>query len=99
MLFKKKNDPNAPLQIAVAPNEIVANIWTGTGDWWSSPTNWSPAMIPINRTNVTIPPVSNQPVISTTGNKCLDVTIQPGASLQINPGKDLMVGGNISLQP
>jgi hypothetical protein len=27
MLFKKKNDPNSPVQIAVAPNEMVANIW------------------------------------------------------------------------
>jgi hypothetical protein len=27
MLFKKKNDPNAPVQVGVAPNEMVANIW------------------------------------------------------------------------
>ena len=27
MLFKKKNDPNSPVRIAVAPNEMVANIW------------------------------------------------------------------------
>jgi hypothetical protein len=27
MLFKKKNDPNSPVQIAVAPNEMLANIW------------------------------------------------------------------------
>jgi hypothetical protein len=27
MLFKKRNDPNSPVQIAVAPNEIVAKIW------------------------------------------------------------------------
>jgi hypothetical protein len=27
MLFKKKNNPNSPVQVAVAPNEMVANIW------------------------------------------------------------------------
>ena len=27
MLFKKKNDPNAPVQVGIAPNEMVANIW------------------------------------------------------------------------
>ncbi len=27
MLFKKKNDPNSPVQIAVASNEMIAHIW------------------------------------------------------------------------
>jgi hypothetical protein len=26
-VFKKKSDPHAPVQVAVAPNEVVGSIW------------------------------------------------------------------------
>jgi hypothetical protein len=73
--------------------------WTGaTSTDWNTATNWSAAMVPFNRSNVIIPNVTNQPIIGTTGNKCLNVTIQTGASLQVNSGKDLTIGGNFTLQ-
>ncbi|MCX6251018.1 MAG: hypothetical protein NTX61_09715 [Bacteroidetes bacterium] len=74
--------------------------WTGASSTdWNTTTNWSPPYVPIDRTNVTIPNVTNQPIISTTGNKCLNVTIQHGASVHVSSGMSLIVGGNISIQP
>jgi hypothetical protein len=76
------------------------DTWTGTTNTdWNTTTNWNPSIVPIDRTNVIIPNVTNQPIISTTGNKCLNVTIQNGATLHVNPGKNLTIGGNITLQP
>ncbi len=60
-------------------------VWTGsTGTDWESPTNWTDGFYPGPTNNVTIPDVTNDPVIGTaTSVDCHDLEIQPGAGLTI----------------
>ena len=73
-------------------------IWLGTASTdWNTPGNWCSGSVPVSTTNVTIPssPV-NQPVLSSAGKACNDITIQSGASLTISGVYNLDVKGNWS---
>jgi uncharacterized repeat protein (TIGR01451 family) len=76
----------------------VQNIWIGYNSTdWNDPGNWSigvPSCTPA--VNAMIPyPVSSgrYPVINSNGNTTSHLLIQNGATLTINPGKDLTVCG------
>ena len=79
--------------------EVVAGIltWTGSTDNdWNKSTNWSPDGVPYISTSVTIPDVTNDPVIFqaiSSPAQCNDMTLQTGAVLTIDPGKALTVNG------
>ncbi|MFN8277778.1 MAG: hypothetical protein U0T84_09855 [Chitinophagales bacterium] len=64
--------------------------WTGaTNTDWNLTSNWCPQVLPTATSNVTIPNVTNKPVIGLPANNagkretCLNVTIQSGSSLTI----------------
>ncbi len=83
--------------VAIAP----AVTWTGSVSTdWGNPANWSPAVLPSSPTNVTIPNVTNDPVVnlgSTDPATANDVTVESGAVLTINSGKVLNASGNVQL--
>jgi len=82
--------------------EVIATAltWTGTtDDDWNKSTNWNPDGVPFTSTSVTIPNVTNDPVIYqdvTTPAQCNAMTIASGAVLTINAGKALTVGGTLA---
>lgn len=76
---------------------IPHGIWTGeTNSAWGSNNNWS-TLIPETTYNVRIGAgAANQPVISSSGNICNNLTIKSSASLNINPGYDLTIEGDFA---
>lgn len=70
--------------------------WTGTlGTDWDTPGNWSCLIVPTSTSDITIPDVANQPEVSSTATSvCRSITIDAGASVTVNSGKDLSVYGN-----
>jgi hypothetical protein len=75
-----------------------SNFWTGTvsTDWFVNG-NWGTGSAPTNMDAVIIPSApSNQPLIGLPGAVCLDITINPDASLTMSSGTSytLSVGGD-----
>lgn len=71
----------------------VALTWTGTTSTdWNDPTNWSPNAIPAAVDELTIPNVTNDPVIGN-GTSALAglVTVEPDAQLTIESGGSLTI--------
>jgi hypothetical protein len=70
------------------------NYWTGAVSTdWNTPGNWSTGILPIGSTNVIIPDVANDPVLSAKATGANSVHILPGASFTINPGGTLSIHG------
>jgi hypothetical protein len=80
----------------VVHNNAPAGTWLGVTTDWNTPANWS-VRVPDGVTDVVIDSaVINQPVLSGTGTAaCNDLTINPGASLWIEPGQALTVKGTL----
>ncbi|MEI7898460.1 MAG: hypothetical protein WCJ26_15585, partial [bacterium] len=82
--------------------EIVSGslTWTGaTDNDWNKSTNWSPDGVPNTSTAVTIPPVTNNPIVyqlPANPAQCGNMTLNTGAVLTINPGKALTVNGTLT---
>ena len=75
----------------------AANTWTGSsGTLWSTPANWSCGAVPVAASNVVIPATANKPVVDITTAVCNNLDIASGATLTINAGKALTVGGVIT---
>jgi len=74
----------------------TAGSWTGAVSTdWNTSGNWSCNTLPTSTTDVTIPVVSNLPVVNTSGSAvCRNITIDANASVTVNTGKDLTVYGN-----
>jgi photosystem II stability/assembly factor-like uncharacterized protein len=68
--------------------------WTGAIDNdWSKGGNWSGGFVPLNLNDVMVPDVANDPVISLpsgTPARCNTITVEPGATLTIDPGSMLI---------
>jgi len=82
------------------PVSFSISTWTGNVSTdWHNPQNWSDLSVPTSLVDVIIPPVSKLPVINTVSSAvCHDVTILPGASLTIPPGKTVKIWGTLTLQ-
>ena len=83
----------------MTPNEHKEDVtWAGTTDtdWNSKGNNWSGTWgyIPDASFNVTVPDVSNDPVISD-HSVCNDLTLQDASSLDVNVGGSLTVYGGL----
>ena len=84
-------------------------LWIGTSSAdWSTAANWSDGNVPDETDNVIIPEgLSNYPVVNddlyinnATGNcRCHSLTIQNGAQLTINQGYQVIVNGNVTIEP
>ena len=82
------------LNVTVAP---CAKTWTGTTNTdWSTPANWSPAIIPYETEDITITNATNKPVVAAgaTGN-AKNLTINSPSSLTISSTGTLNVTGNV----
>jgi len=81
------------------PSSFSTVSWTGSIDSdWNNAGNWNPATVPTSLSNVTINSAPHYPVITTSNAAfCNDLTIQDGATMTINPGKSMVVYGNIVL--
>jgi hypothetical protein len=76
---------------------ITRNLWKGGGnDDWNTASNWIPGVVPSCSLAINAE-IQNgatpYPVISSTGNYADNLVIQSGATLTVNPGKDLTVCG------
>jgi hypothetical protein len=75
----------------------TANTWLGsTSTAWSTPANWS-CGVPVAASNVVINSgTTYSPVVNIDNAVCNDLTINTGATLTIDPGQALTVGGVIT---
>jgi hypothetical protein len=83
----------------VGAEESYGISWTGqVGTDWHEAGNWSGETVPDANTNVNIPEyATNMPVISgETTASCSILRINSGASLTVNAGQALTVGGTLS---
>lgn len=83
---------------ATAPFEIISSLtWTGSvNSDWNEPGNWICNYIPNINMSVSVPDVSNNPVISTGLNaEVKNLIINPGASLIVD-GNSLRISGDIT---
>jgi len=78
----------------------VTPSWTGaTNTNWGTSTNWSSNAIPGPSDDVTIPAVSNLPIINEdpgTPATCHNITIKNNASVTVAPGKAFTVSGTVT---
>ena len=83
----------------VMKSNDLMSTWTGTTSTdWNTSTNWSTGSVPTAFDNVTIPDVTNDPIIgaaSVATEICNNLTIQSGAVLTISAGKALTINGNL----
>ncbi|WP_185731511.1 putative Ig domain-containing protein [Larkinella rosea] len=80
--------------VLVAGSAVAQTTWTGTTSTaWNDPGNWS-AGVPDAADDVTIPDVTNDPVISTTDAVARSVSIEPNALLTINASGNLTINGS-----
>ena len=74
--------------------EALDGQWNGSaGTDWNNSLNWSDGKVPAATVNVNIPPLGNQPVISSNA-FCNNITINTGATLQITGTNTLTISGN-----
>ena len=91
-----------PLNLASVNNDPGVSssnwVWTGSvSSSWNNAGNWNPASIPNGTSdNVTIPAVSNQPVLDIATVDVDNITIYSGAYLTIGNGNNLRVTGNFT---
>jgi hypothetical protein len=82
----------------LTPGPVIAAglTWTGAVSTdWGTAGNWTPAQVPTATDNVTIPDVTNDPVV--TGNQLANaVTLNTGAVLTLADASVLSVSGNIT---
>jgi hypothetical protein len=79
-----------------------SGLWIGGASGnptdWNTAANWDGSTLPTSSTDVTIPVRTYLPVINTTGNSCNNLMIGSGASLSINPNKNLTINGNLTIK-
>lgn len=87
----------------------VGNIWEGNGNpfiigretKWDETRNWSSGNVPSNTIEAIIPttPVGGYfPIIDISGAECLDMIIEPKASVTVNGHNDLTIHGDLTIQ-
>lgn len=76
---------------------LAAATRTGSASTsWSNASNWNPASVPTSSTDVTVPNVTNKPVINATAT-CRDMTIQTNSSITISSSYNLTVNGTMAV--
>ncbi len=73
------------------------STWTGAvSSAWEDPANWSCNVVPTGQTNVTIPHVTNLPVIASDTAVCNNIIIEDSASITVNANCILTVNGEFT---
>ncbi|MES2776937.1 MAG: hypothetical protein V4722_22360 [Bacteroidota bacterium] len=87
--------PMAILLLAIAGNLYAQTTWTGAvSTAWNTAGNWS-AGVPDATDDVTIPNVTNDPLISVAGALAKSVTVQSGGILTISAAGTLTINGSV----
>ena len=78
--------------------ESLVISWTGASSTdWNTAGNWSTGSVPTASDNVTIPDVTNDPlIVSGVGANCNNLTVNSGANLIVNSGGSLITNGSIT---
>ena len=72
--------------------------WLGLlSNFWDEPLNWNPPGVPTALVNVRLTPGINSPTIRYDGAICLDLLIEAGVTLTVNPGKFVDIMGELVL--
>ncbi len=80
------------------PDGATVGGWTWEGAAstdWNNATNWYIGSVPTSTSNVTVMSVANHPAVSTAA-ECNNMTINTGASLDINETHSLTINGDLS---
>ncbi|WP_202700458.1 LamG-like jellyroll fold domain-containing protein [Flavobacterium sp. UGB4466] len=109
-VFLKFSDPqarktsNPVIKLACLGMFLVMNLgygqtvtwdgWSGDGNW-NTPTNWSTNSVPTGTSNVVIPSLASQPIISSANAQCNNITISSGATLTVN--RNFTVNGSATI--
>lgn len=109
-VFLKFSDPltrktyNPVIKLACLGMFLVMNLgygqtvtwdgWSGDGNW-NTPLNWSTNSVPTGTSNVVIPNVASQPIISSANAQCNNITISSGATLTVN--RNFTVNGSATI--
>ena len=88
-----EQDPNNRIDWVTVFTGIT---WTGNNSKnWHDGGNWSLGAVPTATDQVTIPNVTNDPLISSNDAVCASMVIEANASLEIGGNKDLTINGGI----
>ena len=91
---------SAPKNWTITDGGTVGIIWDGSeSSDWNAAANWSCNTVPTATDNVTIPHVTNDPVVTLVPASpavCNNLTIESGAVLTIAAGKALTVNGTLT---
>ncbi|MBK6344320.1 MAG: choice-of-anchor J domain-containing protein [Bacteroidales bacterium] len=91
------SDPLA-ISASAGPSQVITDItrWTGAiNSDWQNAGNWRTGQMPAPSGKIGIPGtgITNFPILTQQGIECENLTLKPGASLQINPLATLSVNG------
>ncbi len=83
---------------------VIATVGPNPGQWtgavdsdWQTTGNWDDGLVPTGAVNVTVPTgLTNYPLINETGDVCLGMSIEAGASVTIATGGELSVGASLN---
>lgn len=97
-LYAAKNNlfvPGSGTGCGVPPG----HVWNGSSSSdWNTASNWTPSGVPDSADIVSIPATAtNNPVISSNGMRCSNLTLDSAAILTIQAGYDLSVYGDLTL--
>ncbi|PHR69959.1 MAG: hypothetical protein COA67_09040 [Lutibacter sp.] len=72
--------------------------WTGTTNTdWNTGTNWSSGSVPISTDDITIPNVTNKPIVSSSTNAVAnDIIVDASSSVTVTGGGSLTLAGNLT---
>jgi len=75
-------------------------VWDGSTDSdWNTSSNWDIDIVPNAEANITIPDVSNNPVVNCgTNASAYNITLNSGATLTMNSGSSLTVSNAFTIQ-
>jgi hypothetical protein len=83
-----------------APGYWVGGTLASLTDW-NTASNWGDGLVPVATTNVYIPLRTNLPIVfndPASPAQCNDLVVSKDAFVTVNPGKVLIINGNITLQ-
>jgi hypothetical protein len=86
--------------LALSPAALAQSTWTGSvSSAWDNPGNWMPNVVPLATGQAAIiAPAANNPSINGVASpSCAGLTVQTGATLDLNAGNTLLVSGSVAM--
>jgi hypothetical protein len=100
-----QNLPCSPVNSTYTTVTVITPVgtsknWVGNNNNdWLAAKNWSPPGPPMSIENVVIPAAATfMPVVANTTSTCHNLLISKGATVTVNPGKNLNVAGTLTVE-